>query len=65
MKHRCFSFHCPACDETGLQPDSAVTYKVRVCDASTGSGKLRIAVKRLIEIDRQLRRSPDASERSA
>jgi DnaJ-class molecular chaperone len=65
MKHRCFSFHCPACDETGLQPDPSVTYKVRICDACTGSGKLRISVKRRIEIDRQLRRSPGASERGA
>jgi DnaJ-class molecular chaperone len=65
MKHRRFSYRCPICDETGLQTDPTVAYKVRVCDACTGSGKLRLTVKRLIEIDRQLRRSPDASERSA
>lgn len=50
MRHKRFVYLCPLCSHTGLQPDRMAVYKVRVCEACAGSGKLRLTVMAWIEL---------------
>lgn len=54
MRHKHFIYRCPRCEQTGLQPDPAATYKVRVCDTCEGKGKARITVMQRIELDQEM-----------
>jgi DnaJ-class molecular chaperone len=56
MRHKRFVYRCPLCQETGLQPDSWAVYKVRVCDACKGKGRVLMTVMQRIELDQP---SPD------
>jgi hypothetical protein len=55
VRHKRFIWRCPLCQETGLRLDPQAVYKVRICDACAGNGKMRITVMQRIELDQELR----------